>query len=166
MSFRNGLGCTGVIGVFGLVIVGSFIFYNVMENSEEGVKRRAEFELQQQRQAEQERITRGIEACNRAANPKPAARAPRGAKESIEDITHTLNTMSADMDVSALEHQMDEATLAGDSELVNKLRGDLNVARRAAALKHAEERRREFAAEAHEQALKDIADCRKFRGER
>ena len=76
MSSRSGLGCTGVIGVFGLLVVGSFIFYNVMENSEEEVKHRAEIELQKQRQAQQERIARGMAACNRAANPPPGGPRP------------------------------------------------------------------------------------------
>lgn len=159
------MSCGGTIAWTGLIIIGSFVLYNMVENSDSAIKQRAEIERQRQEQAQQERRAKGIAACNRAANPPPEARAPRDAADAINDLSSTLDGITAKLDVSNIQHNLDEATLAGNAGLANKLRGDLETAKRAQADKDADNARRRAISEAHEQALQDIADCRQFRGE-
>lgn len=159
------MSCTSSIGWVGVIVVGTYLIYNMMENSEEQQKRRAQIEQQRQQQEQQEGTTRGIEACKRAAAPPPEARAPHDTGEAIDDLSSVVDSITASLNVSNIQHDLDEATLAGNTELMNKLRGELDVAKRAQASQNAEKDRRLAIARAHEAALKDIADCRKFRGE-
>ncbi|MGO8798934.1 MAG: hypothetical protein ACLQJL_07585 [Roseiarcus sp.] len=150
------------IGVWGLIIVGGFVVYNAMQKSpEEQQKERAQTEQQRQ----EERTAQGNEACRRAAAPPPEARAPHDTGDAIDDLSSVVDGMTAKLNVSNIQHKLDEATLAGDTAQMHKLRGDLNDAKRAQEAQQAETDRRLAVARIHEAALQDIADCRKFRGE-
>ena len=86
-------------------------------------------------------------------------------RNSINDLTAVVEGITDGLDVSNIQHDLDEATLDGNAEQINKLRADLQAAKRVQIAKAAEINLRLAVAKVHEQVLKDIADCRKFRGE-
>jgi hypothetical protein len=110
---------------------------------------------------------KGQEACQRADlswQLPPEVRAPSGAAEALNP-TSAIEHTSAVLKVQNIQDAMDQATLSGHAELVNKLRGDLDAAKRDRAGQEAATEHRLAVLKAHDAALQDIADCRKFRGE-
>jgi hypothetical protein len=143
-----------VMFVIVLIIIGAYLYYNYSSE---------EMQKQQQIQERQAYINRGIAACNSADDPAPEARAPRHTGDAIDDLASTIDVIGAKMDVSNIQSKLDEATLAGNTALINQLHYELEAAKRTRDIRVAENERRHKIARAHDQALKDIADCREYR---
>jgi hypothetical protein len=174
MSDRNKSDRPGVLCLLGiLAIVGFVLFYLIksepgpdlftalQQASEKQATENDQIENQNQLQAQQETRLRGQHACYRAAHPPPEARAPRDVNDTLSDMAASLDRLTNNLKVDGIQHAIDEAILSGNTDLTVKLRKDLLDARREKKITDAESDRRAAARDAHEQALNDIAECRK-----
>jgi hypothetical protein len=105
----------------------------------------------------------GNAACLRAENPAPEARASQTTGDALNGLSLTLDVAGDRIEVSTLQRHLDEATLAGSP--TEGLREELARAKQKLAVDAAESDRVHAISAAHDQALKDLADCRAFRNE-
>jgi hypothetical protein len=91
------------------------------------------------------------------------ARKPRGTAEALEGLITTLDSFTAHQNVRNIQDNIDEATLAGDTAKVNKLRGDLETAKAARKAQDEKEAHEKAVSEAHEKAMADIRVCREWK---